>query len=48
MAAGRPNSVRAISANDLPPRRTDAASTSMSCTAPARHTPITSHNKPGM
>ena len=42
-----PSSVRAISASDLPPRRTDAASTSMSCTAPARQTPITSQSKPG-
>src|SRR5262249_42977972 len=42
-----PSSLRAISASDLPPRRTDAASTSMSCTAPARQTPITSHNRPG-
>ena len=46
-AAGLPSSVRAISASDLPPRRTDAASTSMSCTAPARQTPITSQSKPG-
>ncbi len=48
IAAGRPSSARAISASDLPSRRTLAASTSMSCTAPARHTPITSHTKPGM
>src|SRR5262249_17059683 len=29
-----PSSARAISASDRPPRRTEAASTSMSCTAP--------------
>ena len=45
--AQRPSSLRAISASDLPPRRTEAASTSMSWTAPASVTPITSHNKPG-
>ena len=42
------SSARAISASDLPPRRTEAASTSMSCTAPARQTPITSQSSPGM
>jgi hypothetical protein len=45
--AGLPSSTRAISASDLPPRRTDAAITSMSCTAPARQTPIRIHNRPG-
>ena len=38
---------RAISARLLPSRRTLAASTSMSCTAPARHTPMTSQINPG-
>ena len=43
-----PSSVRAISASDLPPRRTEAASVSMSCTAPARQTPTTNQTNPGM
>ena len=47
IAAGVPNSRRAISAMDLPSVRTLAAITSMSCTAPARHTPTTSHTSPG-
>ncbi len=42
-----PISIRAISASDAPFRRTDAQSAIMSCTAPARHTPATSHNNPG-
>ena len=45
-----PNIMResAIWASDLPPRRTDAARTSMSCTAPAKQTPMTSQSRPGM
>ena len=40
-------SVRAISASDLPLRRTLPAMIMKSCTAPPRQTPITSHNSPG-
>ena len=42
------SSVRAMAASDLPSRRTEAASASMSCTAPPRQTPITSQSRPGM
>jgi hypothetical protein len=51
MPATRPDngliSVRAISASDLPLRRTLPAMIMKSCTAPPRQTPITSHNSPG-
>src|ERR1051326_7609643 len=40
-------SVRAVSARDLPSRRTEANRMMKSCTAPARHTPMTSQIKPG-
>jgi hypothetical protein len=42
----RPNS-RAMSASERPPRRVEAQSQNESCTAPARHTPPTSHINPG-
>jgi hypothetical protein len=45
--AGRPISSRAIEARLCPPRRTETARTSMSCTAPARQTPTTSQTSPG-
>ncbi len=48
IAAGRPSSTRAISASDLPSRRTDAAKTSKSCTAPAQQTPMSNQMRPGM
>ncbi len=48
MPAGRPISCRANPARLNPPRRVDAASTIMSCTAPARQTPTTSQTSPGM
>ncbi len=38
---------RAISASDLPPRRTDAQRMTKSWTAPARTTPAMSHRYPG-
>ena len=40
-------SVRAMSASDRPPRRVEAQRISMSCTAPARHTPVSSQMRPG-
>ena len=42
-----PISVRAISASDRPPRRTEAHSEMKSCTAPAMQTPPTIHSRPG-
>ena len=45
--AGRPSSRRAISPSDLPSDRTETVSTSMSCTAPAKVTPISSQTNPG-
>jgi hypothetical protein len=45
--ASGPISRRAISASDAAPRRVDAHSVIESCTAPARHTPATSHMSPG-
>ncbi len=46
--ASEPISTRAISASERPLWRTLAASTSMSCTAPARQTPTTIQISPGM
>ena len=43
-----PTSERAMSASERPPRRVDAHSQNESWTAPARHTPKTSHSSPGM
>ena len=43
-----PSSCRAISATDLPPRRTEANRITTSCTAPANTTPINIHKNPGM
>ena len=40
-------SVRAISASDLPLRRTEEARMTKSCAAPAKTTPKASHSSPG-
>ena len=42
-----PISVRAMSASDRPPRRTEAQSEMKSWTAPAMQTPPTIHSRPG-
>lgn len=43
----RPISSRAICPSDVPSRRMDRNSTTMSCTAPAKITPATIHSVPG-